>query len=430
MKKILAIILLSALLLSSCSAPHDSQNDTESAGETAVTESDSPYAAIENSTEQWLKIGLEAYQAGSIPEFDAAAFFLENPNNIQYLSLCNDMYICGKESFEQISVLLYRFIHDTYGYDALFDPEKRVEYKDAWLKSLDPSLSYTNQPDAEAILSTMVCTSDSMYDYIITLDGVTYSFYDYETVSPSLAHMIIYYNTLALRTLKSELAAIDPEGLLFDTTAPLRYVMSFENTVSVSAADGTYHVSRYEDMLTGAVSMMTHDDDPDAHWITAGLAEIYGKARGTYYLTTYDRVFYLMPEYLENYIQPMADEGNPAGVYYLGVAAYYHSLNGLMYKDENGLYVIDNMLYTDAAAMSDLQIGYQPLLRDLYVVRSDGGELSRVQAGAFVQWLTGEYGLDAVLSMAKDYDQFEAVCGADYDSVKAAWRLSLEEKFA
>lgn len=429
--RIICATLLFCLLFSACTGdlPEESSVTADTSEISAETAEPSPYAEIENSTEIWLKKGLEAYLSGYIPEFDAASFYADSANS-GILSLYNDMYYYNRDAFEPTAELLFRFIMDEYGCDALFDTSKRIEYKNAWLKSLDPSLSYANDPESEEILSAMICDYDTMFEYIITLEGATYSFYSYnETISPGMAHMILYQNVLARRTLNEKIAEIDPDGRIFDLSVPLEYVMVLDGSPAATAADNKMYLGKYEDALAVTVNAMLKNNDSDALWIKEGLAEMFGKAYDYHYLTTYDRAFFIQPDYLE-YFQNLADQGNLSALYYLGISAYYYSEGGECTRSDDNKWFIDNILYTHAAALSEMDTGYYNKLSDLMTVSGDGNDLSRCQAASFLLYLIEQTSLDTVFNVYLDYSTFEENFGGDYETVKADWLAWLSDKLS
>ncbi|MBO5257434.1 MAG: hypothetical protein J6C42_08070, partial [Clostridia bacterium] len=146
--KSLVLLLLALTLLTSCqsfpaetesAAAPDVQIEEDSAG------GQSPYPEIDESTEEWLHVGLDYYRNGTEVRLDPLTYFTEN--SIAILSLYNDWFYIDKSAADDIAALFFRFVMDTYGYDALFDLDKRIEYKDAYLKSLSPDLTYSNNPD-------------------------------------------------------------------------------------------------------------------------------------------------------------------------------------------------------------------------------------------------------------------------------------------
>ena len=154
MKKLIvsiAIILL-LFILTSCdnsnivSEDTDSQNASEIETMAAETEDDL-YEKVLKSYETWLVKGLKAYETGKAPA-DMTDFFLSE-ENISYLTLYDHMFEYDNKTSTDIAEALFKFICDTYGPEALFDIDKRVEYKNAYLESLGLPPTYIQDEDIE-----------------------------------------------------------------------------------------------------------------------------------------------------------------------------------------------------------------------------------------------------------------------------------------
>ena len=195
---------------------------TENVTET-VTETVAPLrfddSAIEQSHEKWLKVGLDYYLNDRRVNLDAVSYF--KTKGVAALTLYNDWFTYDATHAEQVAALFFRYMMEHHGYEALFDLDRRVEYKDAFLKSLSPDLSYTNDPDGERVLSQMICDSNANYDYIIRLEGMTYCFVHYAN-DISLVHRLLYNNTVAVRELKEYLRTVEGHEQYFDLERKLR----------------------------------------------------------------------------------------------------------------------------------------------------------------------------------------------------------------
>jgi len=430
--KIASALLLLAILLASCSTAEVSD---EALQETGTAETDA--LQVDAKTELWIEVGSRSYAENTGSDFDAAAYFADKAPANTVLALSEDMYFYDAEAFEAVSAELYRFILDTYGEASLTDFESRVSLKDQWLKTLDTSFSYSQDTEIEKTISRISASSSDDYAIIAELDGVIYSFPEYNnSVTPYLAHTILYHTAEGLDLLRDELERIDPDGEVFNTAAPLSYVMDFTGS-TVMRPDGSYSIGRYEDILSAAVMMMAENDDPAAYWMTEGLAEILGKARGYYYLSLYDRVFYLHTS-TEETLRAYADAGETIGIFHVSAMENFYGKGGEIIEENipeelshiSGYrYFFDGELYTHAAALANRSCEYYPRLDTLYTAPSDGGELSRIEAGSFVLYLMEKYDIADVLAVCRDYEKFEEVFGTSYDALEAEWIGWLEGMF-
>lgn len=423
-------LLISFLLFPSCTADEVSDISETKAFETEAEPK-------ETQTEMWIEIGSRSYTENTVSDFDTAGYFEGKQAANTVLALSEDMYYYDPEAFEAVSAELYRYILDHHGEEALNDPDSRVSLKDQWLKSLDPSLSYSQDPEIEKTISHITASSSDDYAIIAELDGVTYSFPGYDSsVTPYLAHTIIYHASKGIELLRNELEKIDPDRVVYNTSAPLSFVMDFTGS-TVMRPDGSYSMGRYEDILSAAVMMMSENTDTKASWISEGLAEILGKARGYYFLAVYDRVFYLHPS-TEETLRAYADAGETVGMFHISAMENFYGKGGEIIDDNipeelshiSGYrYFFDGELYTHAAALANRMCEYYPRLSALYTTSSDGGDLSRIEAGSFVLYLMEQYDIADVLAVCRDYTKLEEVFGMGYDELEADWIGWLEGMF-
>lgn len=434
MKKtgLISAILAVLMCMTSCTQP--TQNDIP---KTEENEAEIIAEPAEERTELWISLGKTAYDRENSADFDTAAYFSEKSPVNTVLALSDDMYFHEPEAYEAVAAQVYAYIVETYGEDALYDLDKRVQYKDEWIKTVDVSLSYQQNTLIEKTLARITASSSDDFAIIAELDGTEYCFYGYDSsITPYLAHSFLYYNAEALSLLRDELIETDLDGLVFDTEAPIRYVMDFSGN-TVRLPDGSYSIGRYEDLLSSAVLMMSSNADPDALWITEGLAEIYGKARGYFFYTVYDRVFYLHPSTAET-LRAYADAGEAVGVYHTALSEYYYKKGGTLEQENipeefshiaDYRFSIDGELYTHASALANMGCEYLPRLGSLTAGNFEGSDLSKAEAGSFVLWLTEKFGIDAVLAACHDYEKFVEIFGVSYDALEDEWLDRLEEMF-
>ncbi|MBE6625983.1 MAG: hypothetical protein E7628_02205, partial [Ruminococcaceae bacterium] len=202
MKKLLLFIttVLVTILLISCRTPTDISGDTLPHTEASPVEPEIDLAEkVRYSYETWLVKGLKAYETGKAPA-DMTDFFLSE-ENISYLTLYDHMFDYDNETSTAIAEALFKFICDTYGPEALFDIDKRVEYKNAYLESLGLPSTYTQNKDIEKFFINMYSSKSAQeYPYHIAFDNIHYYFKDFKTgydydYKPFHFHEYIYKNT-------------------------------------------------------------------------------------------------------------------------------------------------------------------------------------------------------------------------------------------
>ena len=188
---LLAILLITAILFSSCANNVNNQNTehsdkesktesstnlpTEKAKETS-TEKEDVFKSIRSSDEEWIKYGLSAYEKGK-KAINLKEFF-SNKSNMTYLTLYDHMFVFDKNKSVPIAEALFSFIYNKYGIDGITDIDKRCEYKTEYLKSLGLDVEYTQTKEVEAFFASMDFKSDSTCKYIMSFDNVTYYFID------------------------------------------------------------------------------------------------------------------------------------------------------------------------------------------------------------------------------------------------------------
>ncbi len=420
MKKFL-LLLLTLSLLTSCqpslqeNAASDLLSDASS-GE-AVTEEPSPYPEIEASTEEWLHVGLEYYLSGTEIRLDPLSYFTEN--GITVLALYNDWFYIDKDTASDVAALFFRYVMDNYGYDALFDLGKRIEYKDAFLKSLSPDLSYVNNPEIETLFSQMICREEGRYFCIFELEGNSYYFESFEDYNntPSLVHQIVYSSTLANRQIREYIRGIENYEQYFDPDRELHYYMNtMGDTIdSVESDTGRIYVnSSFYQMAPSAVPALGLEISGENTWLAVGLGEYIGKSLGfNDYVDSqyYSQIKYALDGLLDGYTDPHS-------TYYKELAPYYEAVAG---TPEN-LADFSTKAYVDAvAAHSFIANNYKPLSQ-IYFTSGDGSELTLWQAGSFVGYLAEQYSVEKVLTAYADPSKFAEIFGSTYPELNEQWK--------
>ena len=110
------LIFTVLLFLYSCSQPSDipEGEETEGTSDTdgrVTEESPDRYEAIRTSGEEWLLVGLKAYEDGAEPK-DLTQFF-SVPSNLPYLTLYDYLFAYDGEGYQPVAEALFRFIIDT-----------------------------------------------------------------------------------------------------------------------------------------------------------------------------------------------------------------------------------------------------------------------------------------------------------------------------
>ena len=228
----IALLLLMAMLLGSCTSTPDLPQNTESPISDSTTEAPTekpadPFESLRSSGEEWISYGLAAFESGKQVE-DLKEFFSDR-NNMTYLTLYDHFFTYDKEKSVPVAEALFAFIYNEYGVEALLDLDKRCEYKSAYLKSLELEVEYTNAPEVEVFLASMDFSSNSTYKYIISFGNVTYYFKDFSAGSPTQYHGFLYYSTTGLFEMIDYLKSNNlNEGL--DTERKFNYYMTFDGS--------------------------------------------------------------------------------------------------------------------------------------------------------------------------------------------------------
>ena len=421
--KSLVLLLLALTLLTSCQSFH-AETESAAAPDVQIEEDSavglSPYPEIDESTEEWLHVGLDYYRNGTEVRLDPLTYFTEN--SIAILSLYNDWFYIDKSAADDIAALFFRFVMDTYGYDALFDLDKRIEYKDAYLKSLSPDLTYSNNPDVERLFSQMICREEGRYFCIIELEGNTYSFESFEDFNnaPSLVHQIVYYSTLANRQIREYICGIWNYESCFEPSRELHYYMNSTGDTLDSVDSDTgeiYMNSSFYQMAPSAVHALGLEISGENTWLAVGLGEYIGKSLGfNDYVDSqyYSQIKYALDGLLDGYT-------DMSSTYYKELAPYYEVIAG----NPQSLEDFSTKAYVDAvAAHSFAANNYKPLSA-LYPVSGDGSELTIWQAGSFVGYLAERYSVEMVLEAYAEPTRFAEIFGESYAELNEQWKNSI-----
>ena len=422
MKTLVLLLLVFALLTSCQSVP--AETESTAAAEVPVEESSaaepSPYPEIEDSTEEWLHVGLEYYRNGTEVTLDPLTCFTEN--GIAVLALYNDWFYIDESSADEIAALFFCFVMDTYGYDALFDLDKRIEYKDAFLKSLSPDLSYVNNPEVEKLFSQMICREEGRYFCIIELEGNTYSFESFEDYndSPSLVHQVVYYSTLANRQIREYIRGIENYEEYFDPSKEIHYYMNSTGDTldSVDSDTGEIYVnSSFYQMAPSAVHALGLEISGENTWLAVGLGEYIGKSLG--FNDYADSQYYAQIKYaLDGLLDGYTDAHS---AYYRELAPYYEAIAG----NPQSLEKFSTKVYVDAVAAHSLEANNYKPLSALYHVSGEGSELTIWQAGSFVGYLVERYSVEKVLEAYAEPARFAEIFGESYDELNGQWKNSI-----
>ena len=402
-------------------------SEIESTTET-VTETAAPPrfddSEIEQSHEKWLKVGLDYYLNDRRVNLDAVSYF--KTKGVAALTLYNDWFTYDATHAEQVAALFFRYMMEHHGYEALFDLDRRVEYKDAFLKSLSPDLSYTNDPDGERVLSQMICDSNANYGYIIRLEGMTYCFVHYAN-DISLVHRLLYNNTVAVRKLKEYLRTVEGHEQYFNLERELRYNMPLQGGVSSTKnATKVMTINDSYAMLHETVHAMSLYTTANHLWLTEGVADYLGKSLGFDVLvnqTHYVNLYYAEQGMYDSYIAA----GNQDALRYRKILDLYTAWGGKITSFEE----MDHRLYIDACAAAQFAIPGAETVGGVYDMLNDqaytgtGGELTYMQAASFTAYLIDRYGMETVLHVAVEQDRLEEIFGAPYDTLYAEWYATL-----
>ena len=420
----IALLLLMAILLGSCTSTPDLPQNTESPISDSTTESPTekpadPFESLRSSGEEWISYGLAAFESGKQVE-DLKEFFSDR-NNMTYLTLYDHFFTYDKAKSVPIAEALFAFIYNEYGVEALLDLDKRCEYKSAYLKSLGLEVEYTNAPEGEVFLASMDFSSNSTYKYIISFGNVTYYFKDFSAGSPTQYHGFLYYSTTGLLEMIEYLKSNNlSEGL--DTERKFNYYMTFDGSGynKTVYSNGNMYINDSYSTLHEAVHAMGITKN-DNIWLSEGICNYFGKQLGfnDQIAASYMQLLTMAKQ---GYFDEQANAGNAQYILYKRVYEDYTTRGGKI----DSVDTFDFRLYTDAHARVELDANTYRTLGEVYklVNKTDcnavGNELSYEQATSLVLYLVDNYGIEKVLEAYRSQD-IETVFGKGYQDLKTDW---------
>lgn len=424
----IAILLLMAILLGSCTNTPDLPGNTEpstsdNSTDTSTETPEDPFASLRSSGEEWIIYGLAAYENGRQAE-NLKEFFGDRAN-MTYLTLYDHFFMYDKTKSVPVAEALFAFIYDKYGAEAVLDLEKRCEYKSEYLKSLGLEIEYTNASEVEAFLASMDFSSNATYKYIISFDNVTYYFKDFGTGSPTQYHGFLYYSTTGLFEMIDYLKANNlSEG--FDTDRKFNYYMTFDGSGynKTVYSNGNMYINDSYSTLHEAVHAMGVTKN-DNIWLSEGLCNYFGKSLGfnDQIAASYIQLLTMAKQ---GYFDEQANAGNAQYVLYKRVYEDYTTRGGKM----DSVDTFDFRLYTDVNAKVELDantyktLGYAYKLVNKTDCNAVGSELSYEQATSLVLYLVDTYGVEKVLDAYHSQD-IVATFGKGYEELKSDWFVYL-----
>ena len=440
---LVAILLLTALWLASChNTPTLSQNSKPQNTESSITqrpatespaESPSktpsqaphdPFTSIRESGEDWITYGLAAYESGKAPQ--NLKDFFSAPANMTYLTLFDHFFIFDKEQTVPVAEAFFKFVVDKYGAEAVLDIEKRIEYKNEFLKSLGLSTTYTQTPEAEALLASMNFSSSDRYQYIMSFGNVTYYFEDFSAGSPSQYHGFLYFNTTGLYELIDYLKEHGLDEKL-DVDREFHFYVTFDGSghSQTKYPSGNMYINDHTDALHEAVHAMGIRT-ADHIWLSEGLCDYFGKSLGFNYqiAASYIQILTMAKQ---GYFDKQANGGNRTAIFYKRLYEEYTDAGGKI----DSLDTFDLVLYTNTIAKIELDTGTYTTLGQTHQAINNkectaiGKELSYHQAASLVLYLANTHGIEKVLEAYHTQD-VEATFAKGYEEIKSDWLAYLE----
>lgn len=432
MKKIILfiIVIIFTIALISCDTtnptPQDTANQTLPPSETTVVEPEIDLSEkVWDSYETWLIKGLKAYENNSTPA-DMTEFFSAT-ENISYLTLYDHMFEYDNKTSTAIAEALFKFICDTYGPEALFDLDKRVEYKNAYLESLGLPPTYTQDIDIEKFFITVYFTKTSQeYPYHISYENIHYYFknfntgYDFEC-RPFDFHEYMYKNTFAMIEM---IETIKKLGLseYFDTERDYSFYMLFNgDPISYTYfSDGKMYINDLTVSLHEAIHAMGIETGRNI-WLSEGICEYF--CVGFNFNTMYDTsLIQSFQATLDGYYDYAIEAGDQATIYEKRLAQAYIDAGGILGDST----IIDYRILYDAQSRIDLQYGNENTIGTAYDTLNGsnnklvGTELTYQQATSMVFYLVDTYGIETVIA-AYESDDLDSHFGKTYEELKAEW---------
>ena len=420
----IAILLLMAMLLASCTNTPDLPENTEPTTSDNTTDTPTetpkdPFGLLRSSEEEWISYGLAAYEDGK--QVANLKEFFSDRANMTYLTLYDHFFTYDKAKSVPVAEALFAFIYDKYGAEAILDLEKRCEYKSEYLKSLGLEIEYTNAPEAETLLSSMDFLSNTTYKYIISFDNVTYYFKNFDVGTPTQYHGFLYFNTVGLYKMLNYLEEnkLD-EGL--DTNREFHYYMLFDGSgySQTRYPSGNMYINDFSSALHEAVHAMGVTKN-DNIWLSEGLCNYFGKSLGfnDQIAASYIQLLTMAKQ---GYFDEQANAGNAQYVLYKSVYENYTAQGGKM----DSVDTFDFRLYTDVNAKVELETDFYNTISDTYKLVNGkdydgvGAELSYNHATSLVLYLVDTYGIEEVLDAYHSQD-IVATFGKGYEELKSDW---------
>ena len=419
----IAILLLMAILLGSCTSTPELPQNTEPPVSDGTTETPpenhaDPFESLRSSGEEWISYGLAAFESGK--QVENLKEFFSDRNNMTYLTLYDHFFTYDKEKSVSVAEALFAFIYNEYGVEALLDLDKRCEYKSAYLKSLGVEIEYANASEVEAFLASMDFSSDATYKYIISFGNVTYYFKDFDAGSPSQYHSLLYYSTTGLFEMIDYLKSNNlNEGL--DTERKFNYYMTFDGSgySKTLLSNGNMYINDSSATLHEAIHAMGVTKNNNI-WLSEGICNYFGAALGFNDLIASSNI-QILTMAKQGYF-----DGNAQYIIYKRIYEDYTARGGKM----DSVDIFDFCLWTDVQARAELDTNTYKTLGDAYkiVEQTDcnaiGNELSYIQATSLVFYLVNTYGIETVLD-AYHSQEIETAFGKGYEDLKADWLACL-----
>ena len=415
----IAMLLLVAMLLGSCSNTSDPPQNTEPPISDGTTEippekPTDPFESLRSNGEEWISYGLAAFESGK--QVENLKEFFSDRNNMTYLTLYDHFFTYDKEKSVPVAEALFAFIYNEYGVEALLDLDKRCEYKSAYLKSLGLEIEYANAPEAEIFLASMDFSSNATYKYIISFGNVTYYFKDFSAGSPSQYHSLLYYSTTGLLEMIEYLKSNNlNKGL--DTERKFNYYMTFDGSgySKTLHSNGNMYINNFSSTLHEAVHAMGITKNNNI-WLSEGICNYFGESLG-FNDQIADSCIQILTMAKQGYF-----DGNAQYILYKRLYEDYTTHGGKI----DSVDTFDFHLWTDVQARAELDTNTYKTLGDAYkiVEQTDcnavGNELSYEQATSLVFYLVDTYGIEKVLEAYRS-QEIETAFGKGYEDLKADW---------
>jgi len=425
MKKLQVSVFIFSLviLLTSCSSKSQvPQTEIKPAEKTK----EDAFSMLRSSGETWIYYGLKAYEEKVAPQ-DVSAYF-KNSADVGLLTLYETVFVTDRDKAIAVSEDFFRYVVENHGADEILNKEKRVEYKNEYLRSLGSQIAYPQTTEVETLLSSMVLTknTDKDFPYKITLDSCVYYFKDLMpngNISPT--HGFLYYNTRGLYNL---IKTLDENGLnkYFDTAKEFQYYMTFSNS-TLSKTDfnsGKMYINDFSAALHESLHAMGIKNKENL-WLSEGICEYFGKALGFQQQTDAAYIQILLMAEKGTYNE-LAENGNKQALRYIKTAEIYKQKGGRY----DSLESFSPLVFMDSFAKAELDLNFYSTIKETYIVGGDDqteyidGDMSYSQAGSLVAHLIDTYGLEKVFQAYETQD-ITGCLGKDLDTLKLEWISTL-----